>query len=50
MQNVVPHLSRTPGKVRRTGPRLGEHNDEVYGEVLGLGEKERDGLRERGVI
>jgi crotonobetainyl-CoA:carnitine CoA-transferase CaiB-like acyl-CoA transferase len=50
MQNVVPHLSGTPGKVRRTGPRLGEHNDEVYGEVLGLGEKERDGLRERGVI
>jgi succinyl-CoA---D-citramalate CoA-transferase len=50
MQNVVPRLNRTPGKVRRTGPRLGEHNDEVYGEMLGLDEKERDGLRERGVI
>jgi succinyl-CoA---D-citramalate CoA-transferase len=50
MQNVVPRLNRTPGKVRRTGPRLGEHNDEVYGEILGLDEKERDGLRERGVI
>jgi crotonobetainyl-CoA:carnitine CoA-transferase CaiB-like acyl-CoA transferase len=50
MQNVVPRLSRTPGRVRRTGPRLGEHNDEVYGEVLGLGEQERDELRERGII
>ena len=50
MQNVVPRLNRTPGKVRRTGPRLGEHNDEVYGEILELDEKERDGLRERGVI
>jgi succinyl-CoA--D-citramalate CoA-transferase len=50
MQNVVPRFSRTPGKVRRTGPGLGEHNEEVYREILGLGERERDGLRERGVI
>ena len=50
MQNVVPRLSETPGMVRRTGPRLGEHNDEVYGKVLGLGESERESLHERGVI
>ena len=50
MQNVVPRLSRTPGKVRWTGPALGEHNDEVYGDVLGLSKGELDGLRERGVI
>jgi succinyl-CoA--D-citramalate CoA-transferase len=50
MQNVVPHLSETPGKVRWTGPKLGQHNDEVYGELLGLGEEERNKLRERGVI
>ena len=29
MQGVVPLLSRTPGRIARTGPRLGEHNDEV---------------------
>jgi succinyl-CoA---D-citramalate CoA-transferase len=50
MQNVVPRLNETPGKVRWTGPTLGQHNDEVYGEVLGLSEEERDALRERGVI
>jgi succinyl-CoA---D-citramalate CoA-transferase len=50
MQNVVPRLSETPGEVRWTGPTLGQHNDEVYGEVLGLSEKEREALRERGVI
>src|SRR5919199_6524151 len=42
MQNVIPRLSETPGKVRWTGPKLGQHNDEVYEKVLGLGEEERD--------
>ena len=50
MQNVIPRLSETPGKVRWTGPALGQHNDEVYGKVVGLSEEEREGLRGRGVI
>ena len=50
MHNVVPRLSGTPGKVNWTGPALGQHNDEVYGKVLGLSKAELDGLRERGVV
>ncbi len=50
MQNVVPRLSETPGKVRWTGPALGQHNDEVYGGLLKLGEEDRAGLRERGIV
>ena len=50
MQNVVPRLSETPGEVRWTGPSLGEHNEEVYGKVLGLDEKDLGGLRERGIV
>ena len=50
MQNVIPRLSETPGKIRWTGPKLGQHNAEVYENVLGLGEEERDSLRERGII
>ena len=50
MQNVVPRLTETPGKVRWTGPALGQHNDQVYGELLKLSEEEQAGLRERGVI
>ena len=42
MQNVVPRLSETPGEVRWTGPKLGQHNDEVYKEILG---DERGGPR-----
>jgi succinyl-CoA---D-citramalate CoA-transferase len=50
MQNVVPRLSETPGEVRWTGPKLGQHNDEIYGEVLGMGEGDLTTMRERGII
>jgi formyl-CoA transferase len=35
MPNVVPRLGRTPGRIRSTGPRLGEHTDHVLQDVLG---------------
>ena len=33
MQNVVPRFSATPGRIWRAGPGIGQHNDEVYGEL-----------------
>jgi formyl-CoA transferase len=50
MQNVVPKLSLTPGSVRTTGPEMGQHNVEVYGELLGLSAPELERLSEQGVI
>jgi formyl-CoA transferase len=50
MQNAFPKLSETPGSVRWVGPELGQHNDEVYGEVLGLSPERRAELAESGVI
>ena len=50
MQNVVPRLTETPGEVRWTGPALGQHNDEVYGGLLGMGKEEREKLREGGIV
>jgi crotonobetainyl-CoA:carnitine CoA-transferase CaiB-like acyl-CoA transferase len=50
MQGLVPRLSRTPGRVAGTGPRLGEHNDEVYRGLLGMSEQELEGLRRDGVV
>jgi crotonobetainyl-CoA:carnitine CoA-transferase CaiB-like acyl-CoA transferase len=47
---IVPKLSRTPGKTRWVGPALGEHNHEVYRDLLGLSAQEIDKLREDGVI
>jgi formyl-CoA transferase len=42
-------LSESPTEVVRA-PLLGEHNPEVYGKLLGLGEAELDTLRRDGVI
>jgi formyl-CoA transferase len=47
---VVPKLSDTPGETRWIGPRLGAHNQEVFGDLLGLSERELHELREQGVV
>ena len=33
MHAVVPRLSGTPGGLRLPAPRIGEHNDEIYGRI-----------------
>ena len=35
MQGVVPKLSESPGEITRGGPLLGEHNDEIWGPLIG---------------
>jgi len=50
MQNVAPKLSATPGGVRAAAPDLGQHNDEVYRNVLGFDLAKIAALRERSVI
>ncbi len=43
-------MSATPGEVRWPSPTLGQHNREVYGELLGLTGEEIDALESGGVI
>lgn len=50
MQNVVPKFSHTPGRVWRSGPSLGEHNQEILGDLLGYGKEEIDHLIAQRVI
>jgi formyl-CoA transferase len=49
MQNVLCRLSDTPGRIRTTGPRLGEHNAEVFGR-LGIDAEGLADLARQGVI
>ncbi len=51
MQNCFPKLSATPSRVRRAAPlKVGEHNEEVYGELLGLNSSDLANLRAAGSI
>ncbi|MGH6661701.1 MAG: CaiB/BaiF CoA transferase family protein [Rhodospirillales bacterium] len=47
---VLPKLSATPGEIRSLGPRLGEHNEEIYGNLLGLAADDIKRLKKAGVI
>ena len=51
MQNSFPRLSGTPSSVRTLAPHeVGQHNDEVFGGILGLSEEERAKLKMAKVI
>ena len=51
MQGIFPKLSATPGKVRRAAPsQVGQHNTEVYVELLGLDASELAALTAAGAI
>ncbi|MBW2060974.1 MAG: CoA transferase [Deltaproteobacteria bacterium] len=43
-------LSKTPGRVERRAPRVGEHNEEIYGDLLGYSKEKIAELKEQGVI
>ena len=47
---VAVKLSDTPGAVRRAAPTLGEHNEEVFGRLLGIPPDEVAKLRAEKVI
>lgn len=50
MQNVFPRLSATPGKIKWTGPALGQHNEDIYQGLLGYDAADLERLRREGII
>jgi crotonobetainyl-CoA:carnitine CoA-transferase CaiB-like acyl-CoA transferase len=47
---MVPRLSETPGRTEWAGGEVGEYNDEIYGDMLGMAAEEIAALKEQGVI
>jgi crotonobetainyl-CoA:carnitine CoA-transferase CaiB-like acyl-CoA transferase len=50
IQNAIPRLVDTPGRVRYLGGRLGQHNEEVLGKELGHQPAELERWLRDGVI
>lgn len=50
LAGVPLHLGRTPGSVQLGPPAVGEHNEEIYKNVLGMTEAEISQLRKRNII
>ncbi|SFL36264.1 CaiB/BaiF CoA transferase family protein [Pelosinus propionicus] len=48
--NVLAKFSRTPGEVRSVGPVKGQHNQEIYTEMLGLSEQQIEELKACKII
>jgi crotonobetainyl-CoA:carnitine CoA-transferase CaiB-like acyl-CoA transferase len=49
MQNLMARLTGTPGSIRFPGRRLGQDNEALYRELLGIGPEELEKLRAEGV-
>ena len=47
---IVPRLSATPGEIGWLGPALGEHNRQVFGDLLRMSDEELGELAGAGVI
>lgn len=50
VQAPVPRFSGDGARLEHLGPKLGEHNAEVYGELLGFDQDDIDKLRADGVL
>jgi len=50
MPGIVPKFSGTPGTVRWVGPKLGEHNEDVYCGLLGYSKEKLAQMKEEGAV
>lgn len=50
MQNVAPKLSETPGTIHGASPELGQHNDEIYRQLLNFSAERIEELKQERII
>jgi crotonobetainyl-CoA:carnitine CoA-transferase CaiB-like acyl-CoA transferase len=50
VEGLPLHLSETDWTADKGGPRLGEDNDRIFGDLLGVAEDELARLRAEGVV
>jgi crotonobetainyl-CoA:carnitine CoA-transferase CaiB-like acyl-CoA transferase len=50
LSGSVYKMSKTPGDRKKTVPAVGEHNEEIYRGLLGIGAQEIEKLKEESII
>ena len=50
MPAIVPRMSSGLGRVKHLAPSLGQHNDDIYGGLLGISPEKLAALEEEGVV
>ena len=50
LPGVVIKMSKTPGTIKTPAPKAGQHNEEIYGQLLGLSEDEISELKGKKII
>jgi CoA:oxalate CoA-transferase len=50
MPGIPIKLSHAPGSIEAPAPKLGQHNSEIYCQLVGLTEQQLAGYRQKGVI
>ena len=50
MPAIVPRMSSGLGRVKHLAPSLGQHNDDIYGNLLGFSPEELAALKDEGVL
>lgn len=50
MPGIMPKFSDTPGKIKWPGPKLGEHNEEVYKGILNYSDEKIKDLEDNEII
>lgn len=50
MPGIMPKFEKNPGKIKWAGPKLGEHNEEVYLEMLEMSREQYNKLMEDEII
>ena len=50
VSGIVVKMSETPGSIDAPSPTIGQHNREIYCDLLGYSEEKLAGLKEEGVV
>jgi len=50
LPGIVTKMSKTPGGIETPAPKVGQHNEEIFGRLLGLSMEEISELKEKKVV